>query len=130
MPQIAPVMAKGYQKMIWQDRSYQAKHEPHNRFFADILVAQPLTTTGFRFHKQKSALVGISKREYDITGYVASRMVRSKSLKNILDYTQPVMTTLTFIEGKYTARVTTGYDEGFYRHFWAPEYRDITGCIL
>ena len=78
--------------MIWQDRLYQAKHEPHNRFCADILVAQPLTPTGFRFHKKKSALVGISKREYDTTGYVASRMVRPKSLRKIVDYTQPVMT--------------------------------------
>ena len=35
---------------------------------------------------------GISKRKYNITGYVASRMVRSKSLRKIVDHTQPVMT--------------------------------------
>ena len=91
--------------------------------------APPLTTTGFWFHKKKSPR-GISKREYDITGYVASRMVRPKSLRKIVDYTQPVMMTLTINGGKYTACVTTGYDTVFYRHFWAPEYLDITGCIL
>ena len=54
--------------------------------------AQPLATTGFEFHKKKKRPRGISKREYDITGYVASRMVRPKSLRKIVDYTQPVMT--------------------------------------
>ena len=53
---------------------------------------KPLATTGFRFHKKKKRPRGISKREYDITGYVASRMVRPKSLRKIVDYTQPVMT--------------------------------------
>ena len=42
--------------------------------------------------KKKVALGGISKREHDITGYVASRMVRPKSLRTIVNYTQPVMT--------------------------------------
>ena len=56
------------------------------------MVAPPLTTTGFELIKKKVALGGISKREYDITGYVASRMVRPKSLRKIVDYTQPVMT--------------------------------------
>ena len=54
--------------------------------------AHPLATTGFEFHKKKKRPRGISKREYDITGYVASRMVRPKSLRKIVDYTQPVMT--------------------------------------
>jgi hypothetical protein len=47
--------------------------------------APPLATTGFRFHKKKKRPRGISKREYDITGYVASRMVRPKSLRKIVD---------------------------------------------
>ena len=51
----------------------------------DILGAPPLATTGFRFHKKKKRPRGISKREYDITGYVASRMVRPKSLRKIVD---------------------------------------------
>ena len=61
--------------------------------FRRVKVEAPfLATTGFRFHKKKKRPRGISKREYDITGYVASRMVRPKSLRKIVDYTQPVMT--------------------------------------
>ena len=56
-------------------------------FINDKVEAHPLATTGFRFHKKKKRPRGISKREYDITGYVASRMVRPKSLKKIVDYT-------------------------------------------
>ena len=44
------------------------------------LEAHPLTITGFESHKKERPR-GISKREYDITGYVASRMVRPKSLR-------------------------------------------------
>ena len=36
-------------------------------------------------------------------------MAWPKSLREIVDYTQPVMVALTFIEGKYTEYVTTGY---------------------
>ena len=82
-----------------------------------ISDAPSLTTTGFRFHKKKKRPRGISKREYDITGYVASRMVRPKSLRKIVDYTQPVMMTLTINGGKYTACVTTGYDTVFLSTF-------------
>jgi hypothetical protein len=65
----------------------------HMTGFSSLKVdAHPLATTGFRFHKKKKRTRGISKREYDITGYVASRMVRPKSLRKIVDYTQPVMT--------------------------------------
>ena len=56
-----------------------------------ILVAQRLTTTGFRSNTKKKRPRGIRKRKYDITSYVASRMVRPKSLRRIVDYTQPVM---------------------------------------
>ena len=52
--------------------------------------ASPLTTAGFESHKKRRPR-SISKREYDITGYVASRMVRPWSLRKIVDYTQPVM---------------------------------------
>ena len=80
-----------------------------------ILGAQSLATTGYESHKRKApgGPRGISKREYNITGYVASRMVRPKSLRKIVDSTQPVMVALTFIEGKYIEYVTTGYDTGF-----------------
>ena len=128
----------GYVKMLPENDIIEPVITSENRqkmnhitgFISDILGAPPLTTTGFRFHKKKKRPRGISKREYDITGYVASRMVRPKSLRKIVDYTQPVMMTLTINGGKYTACVTTGYDTVFYRHFWAPEYLDITGCIL
>ena len=56
-----------------------------------MLVAQPLTTTDCRSNR-KTRLRGISKREYDMTGYVVSRMVHPKSLRKIVDHTQPVMT--------------------------------------
>ena len=68
------------------------KSEQDNRFYAAKTEAPPLTTTGFELIKKKVALGGISKREHDITGYVASRMVRPKSLRKIVNYTQPVMT--------------------------------------
>jgi hypothetical protein len=63
-------------------------------FRDDKTEALPLTTTGFESLKKKCALVAFnSKREYDIlTGYVATRMVRPKSLRKIVDFTQPVMT--------------------------------------
>ena len=38
---------------------------------------KPLATTGFRFIKKKRTR-GISKREYDITGYVASVVCNTK----------------------------------------------------
>ena len=52
----------------------------------------PLPQPVLSFIKEKGALVALVKREYDITGYVAPRMVRPKSLRKIVDYTQPVMT--------------------------------------
>ena len=61
-------------------------------FRNDKTGAQPLTTTGFESHNKNKHPRGTSKREYDITGYAASRMVRLKSLREIVDYAQPVMT--------------------------------------
>ena len=93
----------GYVKMLPENDIIEPVITSENRqkmnhitgFRKDKTDAQPLATTGFRFHKRKERPRGISKREYDITGYVASRMVRPKSLRKIVDYTQPVMMTLT-----------------------------------
>ena len=90
----------GYVKMLPENDITEPVITSENRrnmnhitgFISDISDAPPLTTTGFRSDKRKKRTRGISKREYDITGYVASRMVRPKSLRKIVDYTQPVMT--------------------------------------
>ena len=89
------------------------KSEQDNRFYAAKTEAPPLTTTGFELIQKKVALGGISKRAHDITGYVSSRMVRPKSLRKIVKYTQPVLIAMTLIDGKCTACVTTGYDTAF-----------------
>jgi hypothetical protein len=115
----------GYVKMLPENDIIEPVITSENRrkmnhitgFISDKVGAHPLATTGFRFHKKKKRTRGISKREYDITGYVASRMVRPKSLRKIVDYTQPVMMTLTINGGKYTACVTTGYDTVFLSTF-------------
>ena len=83
----------GYVKMLPENDITEPVITSENRrkmnhitgFRKDKTEAPPLATTGFEFHKKKKRPRGISKREYDITGYVASRMVRPKSLRKIVD---------------------------------------------
>ena len=94
-----PQIATGYGKMLPENDCTEPvitnktgeKVNEITGFSNDKTGAPPLTTTGFELHKKKGALVALVKREYDITGYVASRMVRPKSLRKIVNYTQPVL---------------------------------------